>query len=389
MFRLPQDRRSRIQFALVAGFLLAFYLGVQYAANWLGRGEEFLQLDDVIEAGNLDELQRLIDSGINVNARDPGGSRETPLHVAIGRANHPAVRLLLENGADPNAVSRYEITPLRMAAQSGHMDIARALVDHGAELHHRSETSSETPASEAFRNGHIEVAKFFLFDAGNGDLSAEDIDGLLVAAAWNREVDLVRTFLEAGANTAKPPSLNIAPLLGAVRSGSLECVQVLVEYGFAPQRYQPSEQALLMVEAGASNNPRIISLLLERGLTPTLANLRGETALHLAAGVNAVESARILIENGANLNARMVDGETPLHYAVQRGNVEVLRLLLESGASTTIPDTAGQIPLTLALSTLESPYIHGERRTGIEAALNLLQEFGLQTDVDLQSSPDN
>jgi ankyrin repeat protein len=55
----------------------------------------------------------LIDKGANVNAKSRDGF--TPLHVAAMRGNLPVVELLLESGADPNAIVQYGKTPAELA----------------------------------------------------------------------------------------------------------------------------------------------------------------------------------------------------------------------------------------------------------------------------------
>ncbi|KAE8149222.1 hypothetical protein BDV25DRAFT_156708 [Aspergillus avenaceus] len=70
------------------------------------------------------------------SARIPGaGSRTwtTPLHISITRGHLSAVRLLLDRGADPNAVDGAGSTVLHTAVQSGHHAIVRELLRHHAD----------------------------------------------------------------------------------------------------------------------------------------------------------------------------------------------------------------------------------------------------------------
>ncbi|KAF7587068.1 hypothetical protein BBP40_007805 [Aspergillus hancockii] len=57
----------------------------------------------------------------------------TPLHISVTRGHLSAVRLLLDRGADPNAVDGEGSTVLHTAVRSGHHTIVRELLRHHAD----------------------------------------------------------------------------------------------------------------------------------------------------------------------------------------------------------------------------------------------------------------
>ncbi|KJK63897.1 Ankyrin repeats 3 copy [Aspergillus parasiticus SU-1] len=57
----------------------------------------------------------------------------TPLHISVSRGHLTAVRLLLDGGADPNAIDGEGSTVLHTAVRSGHHIIVRELLRHGAD----------------------------------------------------------------------------------------------------------------------------------------------------------------------------------------------------------------------------------------------------------------
>lgn len=96
-------------------------------------------------------------------------------------------------------------------------------------------------------------------------------------------------------------------------------------------------QFTLLHSAAWHGQPRVVAELVRRGAdveaTWDLARTGdgGWTALHLAATVGEVETARALVAAGAAVNRRTVRGETPLDVAVRHGQPEVAAYLRSRG----------------------------------------------------------
>ncbi|HEY3550463.1 MAG TPA: hypothetical protein VGK69_05360 [Gaiellaceae bacterium] len=85
----------------------------------------------------------------------------TALHLAAYVDNAAAARLLLEAGADPNAVSRASfarVSPLGTCAFAGATEVARVLLEHGADPT-IAEDDRFTPRAVAESNGNAELAE--------------------------------------------------------------------------------------------------------------------------------------------------------------------------------------------------------------------------------------
>ena len=99
-----------------------------------------------------------------VNARNAEG--KTPLHFAsqgsyrgVNIALCHIARLLLERGADINALSQTRSTPLHLAAQDGRIEVVRVLLEHGANVV-AEDGRGRTALQVASDQGHDAVIKF-------------------------------------------------------------------------------------------------------------------------------------------------------------------------------------------------------------------------------------
>ena len=86
------------------------------------------------EDGILEEVRRLVSSGVNPNTKDEQG--ETPLTLASLHGREEVVEYLLEKGADPNLGNDEGRTPLMAASiLLSTESLIEILLKHGADLH--------------------------------------------------------------------------------------------------------------------------------------------------------------------------------------------------------------------------------------------------------------
>lgn len=135
-----------------------------------------------------------------------------------------------------------------------------------------------------------------------------------MSAAWHGNIEMMKLFVERGANPRRANRNGEQPLQLAAWNGHLEAVKWLLDHGAAINRD---------------------------------GNYWG--ALHYAAFNGHKDLAKFLIERGADVNARSPNGSTPLMMAGREGRGDLAKLLLESGADTKAKNDWDDTALTLAM----------------------------------------
>lgn len=161
-------------------------------ARLIERGAPY-DLFVVAALGRVEELRSAL-ARADVDARGPGDA--TPLFLAAWNGHLDAVRLLLEAGADPEAlcggVSVWQKVSKHLFSEP-HRAVARALLDHGARCTFR----------EACVLGHApSVDRLLESDPGAIDRPGPDGKTPLELAVLNADVALARRLLDAGAHDA-------------------------------------------------------------------------------------------------------------------------------------------------------------------------------------------
>lgn len=108
--------------------------------------------------GHAEIVRMLLDHGADLEAVSRNGIANRPLHAALaGKGAPEVIELLLARGADVNARAEDEVTPLHLAAARGNMPFTRRLLEMKADPAARM-TDGKLPAAFAAERGHPEVA---------------------------------------------------------------------------------------------------------------------------------------------------------------------------------------------------------------------------------------
>ncbi|MGH9119319.1 MAG: ankyrin repeat domain-containing protein [Acidimicrobiales bacterium] len=301
-------------------------------------------------------------------------------------------RLLLANGADPNAGFLWDglvppFTALTGAfgrgegAQPPHprsLELARLLLEAGADPNDSQTVYNCGPGDMATDDTEF-LGLLIEFGFGRGDggpwfrrLAPEyPTPSELMAEALQHaaQAGLVRRTRLLLANGADPDGRGGHPLYGgrtayqaAVLHGNVEVAGLLVDAGAAPSGVDPLSRFVgvcmagdqAAVDAALADDPS----LLERALL-----LRPDLVAR-ASELGRPDAVRLMVDLGFDVNAR--HRTTALHEAAWRGDVGLARVLVELGADPSATDTehdstprgwaeyGGQAEMAAYLAGLES-----------------------------------
>jgi uncharacterized protein len=397
-----------------------------------------IRLIDAVKRADVIAVRSLIAQRVDLNAADVDGS--TALHWAARLERPEIVDLLAAAGANARAATRYNVTPLALAAANGNALIIDRLLKAGADPNGTSE-EGQTALMTASLTGNVAAMKVLLGHGANVH-TREPNKGqtALMWAASAGNAAAADLLVESGAEVTAKSKAGWTSFMFAVRNDRVEAATVLLNRGANVNDVAPDgTSALNMAVVNAYFG--LASALIDRGADPNLPDERG-SALHTlawlrkpgadgAAGVGntphgppvptgsvtAFELAKKLLEHGANPNVRIkweekkfdkeggtmknppliqlgrhyltYVGATPFYVAAHNGDAPYMRLLADHGADPKMPNVLGITPLIAAAGLdywegeAPGPFTgcsEAERLDAVKLALDLGNDINAQAD---------
>ncbi|XJO71390.1 hypothetical protein BDV3_000915 [Batrachochytrium dendrobatidis] len=170
----------------------------------------------------------LLEHGASVDMQN--SENRSPLFLATQHNHGQTANILIQNGANVNLLDMDRQSPLHWAALYGHLSIVSLLLSCQAEID-IVDKEGKTPFHCAAYNGHTKVLGFL---AKNGAaLEHKDNEGVsaLHWATCGNYFDCVRMLLQLNVNPNIMDSDLLTPLDYAISVRSIECTEILNEYG--------------------------------------------------------------------------------------------------------------------------------------------------------------
>jgi ankyrin repeat protein len=158
------------------------------------------------------------------------GRYEAPLHAASRNGHLDAARLLLDHGADVN-LSKGGRIPLRRAYEGRHLEVMRLLLEHGADVDKRDNHPLGTVLHHASYEGQVDAVRLLLQHEANANaVGYRNQTPLHLASYPPKPIEVVRLLLEYGADMDAKYGADFSSFRFAELLGRQDIVQVMLEH---------------------------------------------------------------------------------------------------------------------------------------------------------------
>jgi ankyrin repeat protein len=277
--------------------------------------------------GFTDTVVAMMDAGVDINQQNPG-DKMTPLLIAIVNGHFDLAKLMIEKGADASRGSANGVTPLfavlnvywapkslypgpktHQQQRTGYLDLVKVLLDRGADVNAR-------------------VKYKVWYQAYNSDFAGVDESGATPfwRAAYANDVDAMKLLVSYGADP------NIPTIKPAGRPFTGDGVRQVQDLSGLPP-----------VPTGG---PAVLPIHAASGV----GYGEGFAAnAHRYAPTGFLPAIKYLVEElGADVNAVDHEGNTPVHLAASRGDTESILYLVSKGADVTKVNREGNTTADMA-----------------------------------------
>jgi ankyrin repeat protein len=335
--------------------------------------------------GHIRVVRALLRAGVDPNEHECGG-RDAPLHYAntpqvvrcllesgasviscgdqgktpvFGKTDKESVRMILDQGGDPNASSWTQVTPLHEACQMGCLTVVQLLLERGANPN-ALDSFERTPLHYASRHGDFMPIVSLLSKFG-ASTTLTDIRGrtALHEACAGNHIEVATWLIQRGCNpmdrdrngmtalhfvcTCEDFCADLRPLVSLLVSCNHGILHSVDHLQRTPLHVCCSNKGGFLMQ-----RPELMMDLMSRGAPVRATDTFGKTALHLACLFNMPQHVEALTQQTCQIiDVNAVDdlGWTGLHYASYKELNDVVRILLKRGARVDIGNSQGRTPL--------------------------------------------
>lgn len=288
-----------------------------------------------VRKGNIQKVKDFLDEGIEVDLRDNRGY--TPLMIATDEGHSEIAKILIDAGANINAKSNVNIMrpPINISSSDRYSEFENLLYEGDERLNNWEVTDytdfqvnailfeltiencikdnrghDQTALILASDNGGVDVVRMLINTRAELDLKNINEDTALMRASMRGHTEIVEILCEAGAD------LNLKGKIGFI---------------FGESEYDFSMTTLMKATCGRKEN--VVKELIKAGADVNTKDIGSifDNALCIAAYFGDNEICNNLIKAGANINEKMSFFPI-LHYAAMNGNKETARIIIREGA---------------------------------------------------------
>ena len=315
--------QTAVMWAAAEGNAAAISLLLEAGADLKARSHAPQSREDTATGRRVHEARPGVNSAVSRDYRRFGRVDEySALFFAVRAGHLEAVRVLVDHGADVNETAPDGTSALVVAAVNAHWELGALLLDRGADPN--ASAQGWTPLHQLVRTRTLNIGQF-PHPVPTGRSSSLDLARALIDRGADVNARQTKDFADGYRNRLR--RVGATPLLLAAKGADAAMMRLLAAHGADPTLTNEEGVTVLMAAAGVdmvyvnedsgTNEDALeaVTVALELGGDVNAASSKGDTALHGAAARGANPIVGLLVEKGARFDPKNKQGWTPLHVA--------------------------------------------------------------------------
>ena len=289
-------------------------------------------LYELVRKKRIESIKILIKNGIDINSEDSYG--KTVLNEAVERADNMMIRFLLGQGASVDFINSSGRTILQDMALEGNTKVFKTLMAYNPDLDY-VDTYGRTVLFDAVEGGSLEIVKEVLLNIDDGNITDRHGRSILFYAAIKDDPAILNFLIDYGLdiNLTDAKRQNILFTLVLFGADRIDVIEKLIERDIKLNIKDSSDHTIL------DEILHILSLIRD----PKAKRARRYNVIHQKR--NYLKLTTLLIEHGLAVNRRDEQGKTVLYREVKRKNYVTIKFLVTSGADINAEDNEGKTVL--------------------------------------------
>jgi ankyrin repeat protein len=287
----------------------------------------------------------IIDKGANIEAVNATG--ETPIFAAVKNNSPSTIRVLKSQGALIGARDILGNSCLHAAVRWNAPKAAEELIGLGIDINAHA-LNGKTPLHDAVRIGNVEIETLLI--NRKADLEVRDANGNtpVMEAAIAGFTSTIERLVAKGADSGIRNSRGDTPLHIAVNMEQEDVAKLFLRWGASI--HAKNSLGMTPFRIALQTSPKMVSTLLTKDRI-ALPDDDGFAPLHIAIQVGAsIDTVKVIIDQGGRIAAVDSEGRTPLRLAVDRNAWELAQFLIDKGADIFSLAADGKSPAGIVLS---------------------------------------
>ena len=302
----------------------------------------------------------------------------TALHVACRQPyNTELVRWLLNAKVDVNAVNQEGVTPFMVAAGMNGLNTLQLLLQYGANPQAVALSNQTALHLACYNKADIKTITWLLQIAPTLLEKKCKLGRTPLLYAVHNKVEVVEYLRGHNANVNAVDNQQDNILHSAAKFGHSDIIRLIINKGWHPIEKTNQHGKTAFLIAAEVGNFNVLSMLQELGANLNAVDAAGRSALHLACRYKGsiqvidwlLDVAQLSLESKAR-------GVTPLLMAMMRGDLPLIKALILKGADISATDYVGRGIVNYAASPwrLDAPSVPNESTLSWVVALMYIGE---------------